>query len=211
MPTPSLRPETAQLVRLADRDLMRLWRLVSQGASAETALHDLLPAIVTQYGSAGAALAAEWYDDARDKAGVRGRFAAVPVEATDRGSHALVGWALATATNDGALQALILGGVQRRVADHVRYTIADSAVADPGADGWQRVTDGKGCAFCVMLASRGSVFSEATASFASHDDCGCSATPAWRDQPVPVKAYTPSARRITDADRARVRDYLSTH
>ena len=41
----SLRAETASLVRLADRDLSRLWRLVANGAAADEALHDLLPAI----------------------------------------------------------------------------------------------------------------------------------------------------------------------
>lgn len=207
----TLRRETAGLVRLADRDLARLWRLVAEGASADVALHDLLPAIIREYGQAGAAMAADWYDDQREKADKPGRFTAIPIEADDRGAHALVGWALTEANDDAALQTLILGGVQRRIADHVRYTIAGSSVADPAARGWQRVTDGNACAFCSMLAGRGAVYSEATADFASHDDCGCSATPAWRDEPVPVKPYTPSSRNITDADRARVREYLRTH
>lgn len=207
----SLRSETDRLVRLANRDLARLWWLVSAGASTETALRDLLPAIITEYGQVGAALAAEWYDDQRDKAGVKGRYTAIPLDADDRGSQALIGWALATATDDASLQTLILGGAQRRVADHVRYTVTGSSVADPAARGWQRVTDGNGCAFCTMLAGRGSVYSEAGADFASHDSCGCSAVPAWKGQPVPVKPYTPSTRTATDADRARVREYLRTH
>lgn len=208
----SLRSETADLVRMADRDLSRLWRLVAQGASAETALRDLLPAIVTEYGALGGALAAEWYDDMREKAGVRGRFAASPVAADDRGTQALIGWALAKAADDNSLRALILGGTQRRIADHVRYTVAESSVADPGARGWQRVGVG-GCkdGFCDMLIGRGAVYTEATAAFASHDNCKCSAVPAFEGQPIPVKPFTPSLRTATDADRARVREYIASH
>lgn len=208
----SLRSETDQLVRLADRDLSRLWRLIANGAAADEALHDLLPAIVREYGAVGGALAAEWYDQQREKVGARGRFVAVPVEADDRGAHALVGWALTEATDDASLRSLILGGTQRRLADHVRYTVTNNAVADSAAKGWQRVGNG-GCTsgFCDMLIARGAVYTEATADFASHDNCKCSATPAWDGEPVPVKPYKPSVRQASDADRARVREYLRTH
>lgn len=212
MATSTLRSETAGLVRLAERDLAALWRLIAEGASTEVALRDLLPAIVATYGQAGAALAADWYDEQREKAGVRGRFTAIPLEADDRGSQALIGWALTKATSDATLTSLISGGVQRRIADHVRYTVAGSAVADPSARGWQRVGVG-GCTsgFCDMLIGRGAVYSEATADFASHDNCKCSAVPAWGGQPLPVKPYTPSTRQATDADRARVREWIATH
>lgn len=176
----ALRAETARLVTLADRDLSRLWRLVSDGASAEVALRDLLPAIVQQYGAAGAAMASEWYDDAREKAGIGGSFSSIPLDAEDRGAQALIGWALQAATDDTSLQTLILGGVQRRIADHVRGTLTGSSVADPGARGWRRVGDGSSCSFCSMLLGRGAVYTEATAAFQSHDNCGCSAAPEWR-------------------------------
>ena len=174
----SLRAETSKLVRLADADLSRLWRLVANGAAAGEALHDLLPAIIREYGSLGGAVAAEWYDQQREKAGARGRFTAIPVAADDRGAHSLVGWAINEATTDGALRALILGGVQRRIADHVRYTVAGSSVADPAARGWQRVGGGD-CDFCQMLIGRGAVYTEASVDFPSHDNCKCAAEPAF--------------------------------
>lgn len=180
MTTATLRRDTASLVTLADRDLARLWQLVAQGASAETALRDLLPAIVTQYGQAGAALAAEWYDDQRLKVGAKGRFTALPAEAGDRGAQALIGWGLSTAADDAALRTLILGGVQRRIANSLRDTITTSSVQDPGARGWMRVGDGNSCEFCSMLLGRGAVYTEATADFAAHDHCGCMAVPDWR-------------------------------
>ncbi len=174
----SLRSETAGLVRLADRDLTRLWRLVEDGASAETALRDLLPSLVREYGSAGASLAADWYDDQRDRAGARGRFAASPLEAGDRGSQELIGWALRTATDDQALQTLILGGIQRRIADHLRLTITQSSVEDPAADGWVRVGVGA-CksGWCDQYLD-GEVRTVAY-DFPAHDNCNCTAVPAF--------------------------------
>ena len=177
MPT-SLRSETKTLVRLAERDLSRLWRLVADGASASVALNDLLPAIVREYGQMGAATAAIWYDDQRERVGARGRFRAVPMRASDRGAESLIGWALSTATDDASLKTLIAGGTQRRIADHVRGTIMGSSVADPAARGWQRVGSGS-CDFCAMLLGRGAVYTEATADFQSHDHCACSAAPAF--------------------------------
>lgn len=175
----SLRSDTASLVRLADRDLARLWRLVASGASAEVALRDLLPSIVTEYGSAGAAIAAEWYDQQREKADAKGRFEALPVAADDRGSQSLIGWALATATDDNSLTTLISGGVQRRIADHARYTIARNSVEDRAARGWRRTGSGASCSFCALLLGRGAVYTEASADFSSHDHCDCGAEPAF--------------------------------
>lgn len=207
-----LRSETAELVDLASLDLTRLWQLVARGADAGEALRDLLPAIIEQYGAAGAAMAAEWYDQQREKAGAKGRFFADPIPSNDRGTHALIGWALNSATDDLSLQTLILGGTQRRIADHLRYTVAGNSVADPAARGWQRVGAGA-CkdGFCDMLIGRGAVYSEATADFAAHDNCKCSAVPAWGGQPLPVKPFTPTLRNVSDADRARVRAWLRTH
>lgn len=215
----SLRSETAEVVSLAEADLSRLWRLVADGASAEVALRDLLPAIITEYGQVGAALAAEWYDEQRAKAGIGGGFTAVPIEADDRGAQSLIGWALQEATDDATLQALILGGVQRRIADHLRYTIARSATADPAAAGWQRQGIGE-CQFCNMLIGRGAVYSEATADFAAHDNCKCEAVPAWGGRPLPVRPYKVSPRRkldpktgkpIPDADFERAKKWIAEH
>lgn len=172
----TLRRETTELVRLAESDLTHLWRLVAGGASAEEALRDLLPAIVTEYGQAGAALAAEWYDEERLKAGVRRRFTAVPLEATDRGAQPLVGWALDTATDDTSLKTLILGGVQRRIVDHSRLTVTSSTARDPSAEGWTRVGAGE-CDWCQQYLD-GEVRTVAY-DFPAHDFCQCEAISVW--------------------------------
>lgn len=173
----TLRRDTASLVRLADGDLTRLWRLVADGASAEEALRDLLPAIVTEYGRVGAALAAEWYDAQRAKSDARRAFTALPIEADDRGAQALVGYALNTATDDTALKTIILGGVQRRIVDHERLTITSSATADPSTEGWVRVGVGA-CksGWCDQYLD-GEVRAVAY-DFPAHDFCQCEAIPA---------------------------------
>lgn len=63
---------------------------------------------------------------------------------------------------------------------------------------WKRVLSANPCAFCRMLAGRGAVYSEGTASFLSHDHCSCTAEPefsaALKVQPI---ARTPADAPIT--------------
>lgn len=183
MQTLQLRSAVAGLATLANGDLNGLWRAVSTAVQARDALRDVLPALVDKYGAASATIAAEWYDDLRAKKGVRGRFTAIPADLGSAGADALAGWGVgplfAAEPDWTAAQALIAGGLQRRIANYSRATITGSAIADPKARGWQRVGDGASCEFCSMLLSRGSVYSEATASFEAHDHCGCGAEPAW--------------------------------
>lgn len=61
-----------------------------------------------------------------------------------------------------------------------RETITASVAADPAGRGWRRVTSGRACKFCQMLAGRGAVYSADTADFQCHDGCNCSAEPVYR-------------------------------
>lgn len=71
--------------------------------------------------------------------------------------------------------------IQRLIADSSRSTVLDACRR--GGVRWRRVTDGRPCAFCAMLAARGPVYvSEDTSSFDAHGGCGCTAEPC---------AYTP--------------------
>jgi hypothetical protein len=200
------------LVGYAASDLDALWREITGGADAAEALNDVLPGLVSVYGSAASALAADWYDEVRAEVSPRSRFTAVPADIADVGAYSLIGWAVDAAVDDASLRMLIEGGMQRRIANFSRLTVTGSAVSDPAAVGWQRVGNG-GCTsgFCDMLISRGAVYSEATASFAAHDNCKCSAVPAWGGRPVPVKPYKPSLRHVSDADRQRVREWVSVN
>lgn len=177
-----LRRGVDSLARLADNDLAALWRQVDTPEEAREALRDVLPALVATYGAAAATLAADWYDDARDLIAARGRFRAIPVEVGPSGADALAGWGVSPlfqAEPDwSAARTLVAGGLQRRIANASRYTVAGSSVEDPAAEGWKRIGVG-GCDFCTMLLGRGAVYTEATADFLSHDHCRCAAAPAW--------------------------------
>ena len=105
------------------------------------------------------------------------------------------------------------GAATRLVLDGGRDTIRATTAADPRTQGWRRVTAG-GCDFCQMLAGRGDVYTEATADFASHDHCACSAEPVYGDAGLrDVKAFTPSQRRRSEAtraaDNARARAFIA--
>lgn len=215
MATPApLKTAISDLSVLADRDLSTLWRQVSTPAEARAALMDVLPSLVETYGSASATLSADWYDEMRDMIEARGRFRAIPAEVDDAGADILARWGVGPLFSDEPdwkrAHTLISGGLQLRIANASRLTIAGSSIEDPAALGWQREGAGE-CAFCAMLVGRGAVYSEAGADFAAHDHCRCSAVPAFKGQPRPVRAYTPSQANITDADRARVREYLRNH
>ena len=211
------RRDLVELTGLAQRDLARIWREFDSAFTARDGLRDVLPRLMEVYGSAAATLAADWYDELRDTLTVKGRFRAIPAElpGNDR-TDALARWAVGPLFKpepdfDAAL-ALVSGGLQRIIANADRETIMGSSVADPRALGWQRVGAGE-CktGFCDMLIGRGAVYTEATADFASHDNCKCSAVPAFGGHPRPVKPFTPSQRNISDADRARVRRWIAAN
>jgi len=176
------------------------------------AAFDLLPSLIDQWALAAGSAAAEWYDQAREINDIDGAFFARVPELGDLGVEQLVGWGtqpLRRGEPDMALtRSRLAGGMQRRVTNVARDTIITSSIEDPGAIGWQRVARPTGCAFCRLLAGRGAVYTENSADFASHDFCHCVAQPAWGGKPLPVKPYRPSARNITDADRARVREWI---
>lgn len=215
--TAAHRAELKLLTGLASRDLSLIWKRfnLADAAGVRDGLAAILPDLVAMYGAAAATLGADWYDEVRAAADVDGRFTAVAATLPDVGrTDALAGWAVAplfSATPDPvSALTLVTGGLQRIVADADRQSVMLSSIRDPAAHGWQRVAAG-GCAFCSMLAGRGTVYAESSASFASHDHCHCHAAPAFRGEARPVKAYTPSTRNSTEADRARVREYLRTH
>jgi hypothetical protein len=212
--TSQLRNAIRLLSRTAASDLDAIWRQTDSPELARAALEDVLPALITAYGTASGTLAADWYDERRAEAAVRRRFQANPAALRDGGGAlVLARWGIGPLFGDepnvARARELIAGGLQLRIANAARDTITEASIEDPAAQGWQRESSG-GCPFCEMLAGRGEVYSEQGADFAAHDHCGCVAVPAFEGEPRPVKPYTPSERNITDADRARVREYLRT-
>lgn len=211
------RTTQSQIVTLANRDLVSVWRTVdlSDAANATAALLPVVRDVTSAYGETAAVLAADFYDDARSLSGVPGRFRATAAGAPPVAqSDAMTRWALTPLWSrdprSAAALARLAGGTGRLIRASGQETISESAVRDPQATGWQRITGSDACSFCRMLADRGAVYSDATVRFASHDNCNCSAAPSWERGPrLSVEQYAASKRRQTPADRARVRAYLA--
>lgn len=202
-----LRILIVQLSDNAERDLALLWAQLD-AATVRDGLMDVLPALVDQYGDASAAVTAEWYDEYRADLNVRGTYAA-DLASPDLGAQALAGWGSQLAqTNWDTALAQITGGLIKRVMVASRDTMTSATYDDPQARGWQRQGRGE-CDFCRLLIGRGAVYTRKSVNFGAHDNCKCVAVPAFGGRPVPVKPYQVTDRAISDADRARVRDWIT--
>lgn len=198
------------VVQLALRDLHAAAALLRDlpPAQARDALVEIIRAIGDTYGDAAAALAADYFDAAREAAAVRGSYRAVPTgPVTSERWDALVRWGVdplfAAAPDWAATLTKLAGGLQRTVADQHRLTVVENSITDPQAAGWQRVGVGGSCGFCRMLIDRGGVYTEASVTFRSHDHCNCAASPTWDSNVVKVsrEPFRQSRRNRSDATR----------
>lgn len=142
-----------------------------------------------------ATLAAAYYEEHRAESGVTGQ---APVPAVpgpislDQASTSLLytgpitlrrqlarGNTLITALN--VARALTGAALFRHTANAGRGLIFETSQRDTKSLGYARVTDGKPCYFCAMLASRGAVYKSRDTAGAGprgaanryHDGCGC--------------------------------------
>jgi len=187
---------------LVERDLLDFLGALNfeRPEAVQQALFEFVPALVSEYGDVAATVAADWYDELRASEGVAGRFRAplaplTPLEQV----NARLGYAtrasgplwlgdsetlttfLAMMTNEYALQP-------------GRDTVMDAAHKDKAA--YARVPEPGACKFCLMLASRGFVYSKATAGGAKkfHGKCRCNAVPVWDETRARVEyGYDPDA------------------
>lgn len=174
-----------------------------------------IPSLIGYYSDGSSALAADFYEDERDRWETPGAYTAVPiiadrVEKIRRG----VAWAADPLKVDD------LPGTQSRLAEVVdfetakpyRDTILRNRLNDEKCIGWQRNTNG-GCKLCVMLADRGAVYKERTVRFAAHPHCKCTAVPVFLNGPdgeeASVMQYMANGRKRSAEHRAQVREYLN--
>ena len=201
------RREQALLTAALTRDLVRLLRSmfdpVNPGASWRD-VRQLVAALVVANRTRSADLGAAFYQRARTAAGL-GAFvlpnpAPLPEEQILRTIDATGIATYQRALRSGATDSQAIdrtavtlsGSASRLVLDGGRSVVDLASQADSEAVGWVRVTDASPCPWCLMLASRGSVYrSEARAggernsrfigdgNFKWHDHCGCVAAPVF--------------------------------
>lgn len=193
--------------------------LDGSATAMRAALLDEVPSLIGYYALGSSALAADFYDDERDRAAAAKRFTSEPV-IVDRGEKIgrMVAWAteplFAPEPDMGQVVLRLVPEVQKEIARPFRDTITENTTRDPSAVGWRRIASGTGCKLCRMLADRGAVYKESTARFAAHGSCHCSATPAFNSGDGPeasVMQYVASQRRRSEKDRARLREYLNAN
>lgn len=150
---------------LSEAELAAIWRKLNLDRPDRLAdpLVELLHALVEKYGSAGAALAADWFDEARAAAGASGSFRAAPAfPPTLERVESLARWGIAPlfGANPDGMTALgrITGGVVREVLNMPRATTEGSVSLDPSRPTFARHASANACAFCRMVASRGAAY-----------------------------------------------------
>lgn len=174
--------DVAALTTLTTAQLVAWWSAADvEAPSLALGLADFLGDVLGEYGQAATALAADWYDELRGAAGVRGVFEAPEVELPAPGRvSALAQWATvpvrtpdallpparradAEPMPDLALERLS-DGMQRVVAGLDRQTIAEAVDLDPASAVWARVAQPGCCAFCALMATRGAAYGSATSA-----------------------------------------------
>lgn len=201
---------TAAISAFAATETTGLWPHVDwESPHAATAVKQLWGAIITRYGQASAAVAAQFYDELRGEKPLPSRFSAAPADPIPQAvldrivdsaflgdadtSHVHVTQDTTTSELpvEQRVAARLENATQRLVLQPARDTIARNVEADPARPRYIRVPRGaKTCAFCVMLASRelGPSFrgyqSHQTALFKAnggkyHNHCDCDAVPVF--------------------------------
>lgn len=192
------------VTRLLVRDVRKLRRLIVPSRLQATVPDwiEAVRALIGEYGSASAALAADYYDAQRVAARVTGTFT-VPL--LDHPPDGQVDNSLRWATKDlwprdpedpttteaqkapleerlAAAEKKAEQVAQKLVTDQGRGTVQNAVQHDRQAVAWARSAALGACAFCRMLSIRGAVFKQDTVDFRAHDGCHCMAIPVFRGQ-----------------------------
>jgi hypothetical protein len=219
-----------QVRAMALRDFTRLWPLwvPEEASSFERLVVAALPLVRTHH-QLSSSIATAYYQAFRRAEGASGDAtprSADPVS-EDRVTTSLyvtgrvaTGKAIAAGAGpEAAKQAALTrtsGAIGRHVLTGGREALIRSTSVDRQARGWARVTDGKPCAFCAMLAGRGAVYSDDSADFRSHDHCGCSVQPMYDGAELPGQRFrehylraTREAREAGELERGTSNDLLN--
>lgn len=189
MPSPLLiethRAELSDITTLAIADLTAEWQSLPLGDAPATKrlAEGLALELVDYYGTMSAGAGADWYEEAREAARMRGTFTARPVVRVNPAQVAgAVGWAAGPLFGDAdpaKSLARLSGSLQRFVVNADRATILDNTRRDVDVR-WYRSASANACAFCALSAGRGAVYrSQATAAFKAHDNCRCIPAPLF--------------------------------
>lgn len=134
-------------------------------------VRDFFPGLIEKYGIIAASVGADVFEAEAVALGLRPRVELAPGVNAERASARLMGELNSTTT-----LATALALTDELVRQPYRSTFQDSALRSGG--GWARVPVNDTCNFCIMLASRGGVYTRETVvlGFSGkkyHGDCDC--------------------------------------
>ena len=166
----------AHISRLTAQQVVRFWRRMDPKTMDNLAITQFMTGAIQQitsaYGEIAAVAAAEFYDELREIGGFSGK-AAVPVAGRppEEQLKAIVRWGVGplweeTPRPEAALKRLV-GSTQRLSLQPGRQTIYQMVKRDRIR--YAHVPQGRTCAFCLMLASRGAVYWSKQPHY--HDNC----------------------------------------
>lgn len=172
------------------RRLTSLWSLVDPTSLASTvgSFSNAAAAMLLGFSRASALDTVDYLTDFREAEGVPGpapRFRPAASVDVDVAAGLIRGSTITGIVNarragrnlagsmDNAL-VKVVGEAGKLVLAGGRRTLLRGREDDRKALGWERVTSGSPCSFCLMLASRGPVYrSERSSRFESHGHCSC--------------------------------------
>ena len=166
---------------------------------ARDQLLEYIPVLVAQYGDITAVVAADWYTEVRRQASAPGKFSPVMAkniekQFIEKGVRSAAG-ALFTDKPETMLDRMI-ADVGKWAAQTGRNTIVQSAHRDPWKPRVARVPTGaETCAFCLVLASRGPIYTSLQTAGKwnkYHGKCDCQAVIIGPHQELP-EGYDPNA------------------
>ncbi|NMM99335.1 hypothetical protein G1C97_2293 [Bifidobacterium sp. DSM 109959] len=196
-------------VAQARRELRKVFETVynmyDDPAEQRDAFLDLVPAIAQKYGDAGSVAAGEWFEQMRakwfkDQTDIDTTYQpddkAIRETVRRLAGHLWDGADGTPADPDAMLRGL-LANMDKWVKDAGRGTITKATRRDPRKPRYARVPQGPTCGWCIMLASRGFVYSSAEAAGGDmndyHKDCDCEPIPSWDKKDPKIEGYDPDA------------------
>ena len=188
-------------VEQARRELQKIWNTVmvrydGDPAAQRDALLELVSALAGKYADVDSAAAAEWYETMRLKWFDDDFEVSVGYDDNTRWIREGIRTQAGALWGDDPdkLRRYLMANMERWVKQGGRDTIARNVERDPRKPRFARVPQGPTCGWCVMLASRGWVYSIAEAAGELkkyHNDCNCEIVPSWdKDKPI-VEGYDP--------------------
>jgi len=209
------------LILLAKAELVELWPALpaDDAPQLKAELPDVMLALVAEYGSMAALLAADWYTELRQDAQAETSYLTVlAATATAEAMASEIGYAGSGAYVSPTKALIDAAAVLDKFVGYGHRDTVDLNVSfdpEPGVT-WARLAQDDACAFCAMLATRTDYRSQGDALIVTgagsrpsrqgkrslgekyHDDCRCVAVPVFTGLEYEYPAKTAEWSQLYD-------------